>query len=169
MPERGRYSGQKKYQKKITTGSPPTVTKAHNQPRTNRRTHPQTHGHTHQAIHPPTMCYSSTAITYSSRCVSSSYAALHRRVVKAPWVQKTKLHNTSPTHSQEPARPPTHAHLPNQPSRTSIPTHNVLQQFSSKYSSTCVANGTCRVYRLSQWVYPPVSYTHLTLPTKRIV
>ena len=39
------------------------------------------------------------------------------------------------------AHPPTHR--PNQPSRTSLSTHDVLQQFSSKYSSTRV--GTCRV------------------------
>ena len=54
------------------------------QPRTNRRTQPptqpRTHRHTHQAIHPPTMYYSSTAVTYSSRCGPSSY--IQR---SAPW------------------------------------------------------------------------------------
>ena len=134
------------YQKKKQGHQP--VTKAHNQPHTNRRTQPPTHPpayrHTHQAIHPP-MYYSSKAVTYSSRCVSSSYAALRGRVVKAPWVQKTKLQNTSTTHSHERTRPPTHTNTdPTTHRRTNLPTHDVLQRYSSTYSSTCVC--TCRVY-----------------------
>ena len=150
MPERGRYGGQKKYQKRITTGSPPTVTENTQsttyQP-THPPTHPRTHRHTHQAIHTSTMYYySSTAVTYSSsRCVPSSYAALRGRVVKAPWVQKTKLQNTSTTHSHERTRPPTHTNTdPTTHRRTNLPTHDVLQRYSSTYSSTCVC--TCRVY-----------------------
>ena len=37
MPEPGRYSGQENTKK--VTGLPPAVAKAHDQPRTNRRTH----------------------------------------------------------------------------------------------------------------------------------
>ena len=93
-----------------------------------RRTRPFTHEPitttTNPFVHSCTT-YSSTAVsTYSSinRCVPSSYAAQHGRVVKAPWVQKTKLQNTSTTHSHEHIRPPTHTRRPNHPS-THQPTH----------------------------------------------
>ena len=43
-------------------------------------------------------------------------------MVKAPWVQKTRLENTSTTHSHERTRPPTHTHRPNHPP-THQPTH----------------------------------------------
>ena len=90
------------------------------------------------------MYYSSTAVTYSSGCVPSSYAALCGGVVKATWVQKTNLQNMSTTHtsSHERTRPPTEP----QTSRTNLPTHDVLQQYCSTYSRTCV--GTWRVYPL---------------------
>ena len=74
-------------------------------------THPRTHEHIRQAIHPPTMCYSCAAMTYSSKRVSSSYAAPQLRVVKEPRVQKKKkLQNTSTTHTPEPVRTPTLPH-----------------------------------------------------------
>ena len=64
----------------------------------------------------------STAVTYSSRSAPGSYAALRGRVVKAPWVQETKLKNTSTTHRDECTRPTTHPHGHNHP-RTHQPTH----------------------------------------------
>ena len=59
-----------------------------------------------------------------------------------PWVQKTKLQNTS---TQTRTHSPTHTHTdPTTHRRTNLPTHEVLQQYCSTYSRTCV--GTCRGY-----------------------
>ena len=77
---------------------------------TDAPTHPRTHEHTRQAIHPPTTCNICAAMTYSSKSVSSSYAAPQLRVVKARRVQKKKLQNTSTTHTHEPVRTPTLPH-----------------------------------------------------------
>ena len=111
----------KKYTEKIT-GSPPsnestrsTAGRQKKNTYTNRCTYAPNHElmdtTTSRFTYPPCTTYSSTAVcTYSSssRCVPSSYAAHHGRVVKAPWVQKTKVQNASTTHSHEPTRHPTH-------------------------------------------------------------
>ena len=92
-------------------------------------------------VHPPTMNYiqqySSKYVQHS--CVLSSYAAHHGRVVKAPWVQKTKLQNTSTTVSHEPIR-----EVMDTP--TYRPTHLPVHLLTMHYSSTAVctaASSTC--------------------------
>ena len=93
--------------------------------------------------------YSSKYVQHS--CVLSSYAAHHGRVVKAPWVQKTKLQNTSTTVSHEPIR-----EVMDTP--TYRPTHLPVHLLTMHYSSTavCVAASSTSVLYLPS-VYPAVS------------
>jgi len=113
---------------------------------TDAPTHPRTHEHIHQAIHPPTMCYSCAPMTYSRKCVSGSYAAPQLRLVKhhGSTKKKTAKHVNHPyPRTRSHTHPPTHRSN-HQPSRTIRPTHDVVHQYSSTYSSTWV--GTCIVY-----------------------
>ena len=64
-------------------------------------------------------------------------------MVKAPWVQKTKLQNTSTTLSHEPTRPPTHEVVDTPTYRS---THLPIHPPTMYYSSTAVctaASSTC--------------------------
>ena len=116
-------------------------------PPTDLPPNPRVHGHTHQALNPPTMCYSNTAVTSSDRCVPSSYyAALRDRMGKSPWVQRTKRpQNSSTTHIHERTRPPTHPHNdPTTHRSTDLPIHDVLQSCCGTYSGKHV--GRSRIY-----------------------
>ena len=87
-----------------------------------------------------------------------THSAPSSRVVKAPWLQKTKVRNTSNTHSHEHTRSSTHpptssTHPPTQPP-TDAPTYQPTTCYSNtaEYSSRCV--DTSRV---------TVSYTGISI------
>ena len=123
MPARSRYSGRKK--NKTHTHEPVWT---HDSNTLQKRTDLPTHNpvleqynsgtyyssDAHEAIHPPTMCYAAVQQkTYSSSIdvyPARTHTALHRRerVVKPPWVQKTKVRNTSNTHSHGHTRSSSH-------------------------------------------------------------
>ena len=143
MYKRKGLRGQKKKQKKKK--KTPTGTKAHNQPRTNRRIHPHppTNPWTHPPSDPPTHVlqqYSNNVQQYT--CIQFVRSAPSSSG-ESTMCSKNENAKRQPPMATNPLAHP-HTHRPNQPSRTSLPTNDVLQQFSSKYSSTCV--GTCRVY-----------------------
>ena len=107
---------------------------------TNRYTHPQpctaASSDTNEAILPPPCVAAVQQRTYSSsRCVSSRYVALHRFVVKAPWVQKAIVRKTSNTHSHEHTRSSTHPH-------THRPNHPPMDQPTHPRRATAIQQST---------------------------
>ena len=91
-------------------------------------------------------------------CIQFVRTALHRRerVVKAPWVQKTKVRNTSNTHSHEHTLSSTHPHTHrhNHP-RMHQPTHprraTAIQQSTTAdaYEPSCCDTGISVFLRFS--------------------
>ena len=85
-------------------------------------------------------------------CLPSSYAAFRGRVEKALWVQKLNCKTCQPPIATDAlAYPPTHTD-PTTHRRTNLHTRDVLQQYCSTYSRTCVR--TCRVYPCAVLGFP---------------